>query len=117
MAKHEPALEGAYKISTPSLNHYSIKITFADYDSGEIKGYFLAEGTPFSFASFHRESDRKSSLYFEFTYNMPELEKGGIAGRVVTLNLTADDLTYNRLYGTLTGDLGKSINVEFLKWL
>jgi hypothetical protein len=108
MAKNEPALEGTYKFSTASFNHYLIKITFADYDTGEIQGYFLAQSTPFSSASFHRNSDKKSSLHFSWRRN--ELRP------VSTLNLTADDLTYNKLHGKFSEDGGEPKPVELFKW-
>jgi hypothetical protein len=108
MAKHEPALEGTYKFSTASFNHYSIKITFADYDTGEIQGYFLKKINPFSFASFRRDSDTKSSLHFSWMLYG--------SGPVSTLNLTADDLTYNKLHGTFSEEGGESKSVELFKW-
>jgi hypothetical protein len=107
MAKNEPALEGTYKFSTREFNHYTIKITFADYDTGEIQGYFQ-KSTFFSSASFHRVSDTKSTLYFSWEFN----------GRppASTLNLTADDLTYDELHGTFSKGGGESKSVKLFKW-
>ncbi|MDQ0737296.1 hypothetical protein [Pseudomonas sp. W4I3] len=117
MANHEPALEASYKFTTDSLNQYSIRITFADYDTGKIEGTLEHGGFPFISASFHRERapSTKSSLTFRVNYDLWDSGKEDLTERTGTLNLTADDRSYNNLYGTLTEDGGTPIEVTLSK--
>lgn len=118
MAKHEPALEHTYRFSPASVNQYAIRITFADYDTGKLEG--VMQNHPFITAGYHRESapSTKSSFTFRVNYNLWDPESGtngSLTKRTGTLNLTADDHSYNNMYGTLTEDGGEPINVALTK--
>ncbi|MCK3826987.1 MULTISPECIES: hypothetical protein [Pseudomonas] len=123
MAKHNTPLEAYYRFTPASVNHYWLKITFADYDTGELKGDM--QGYPFISASYSRESapSTKSSLFFRVNYRLwdpeapgPNGTKGNLTVRTGKLNLMADDHSYNTLYGNLQEDgSSESIGVTLTK--
>lgn len=96
MAKRNPALEGNYKSTAGPLGTHWLKITFADYDTGAIKGTFGNQD--FISAGYSRDAppSEGSDLNFNVGYDVSNTNATGL------LKLRADDHSYSSLYGTWT---------------
>ncbi|WP_124433671.1 hypothetical protein [Pseudomonas orientalis] len=116
MAKHESELEHLFSINTGALVPCVFTISFADYDTGEIRG--SCAHYPFEKASFSRENSpsQKSKIWITGTLltvdhdyvvpadpqrGLPEQKGFTVPVRFVA-DLTSDDRSYTKLHGTVT---------------